>query len=174
MHESSGKYPVIMEHRYHALPPPPDAITPGRIIGRMFAGMGFRFYWATHGMTRDIYTYQPAGEGRTIGATVDHIWDTLNWIYRSLEPEGRTKPDGPPAVREDALDLIGRLEDAFAAMDEETLNNVRIYRQPFWLILNGPLADMLTHVGQIASLRRMAGSPVPASNPFRGSPPREE
>jgi hypothetical protein len=31
-------------------------------------------------------------------------------------------------------------------------------------VLQGPLSDALTHVGQIAMLRRLAGSPVPGEN----------
>ena len=30
---------------------------------------------------------------------------------------------------------------------------------PFWYWINGPLADALTHVGQITSWRRIAGNP---------------
>ena len=33
-------------------------------------------------------------------------------------------------------------------------------------LLQGPLADALTHVGQIAMLRRMAGGPVKGENYF--------
>lgn len=32
---------------------------------------------------------------------------------------------------------------------------------PFWYLINGPIADALTHVGQISSWRRMAGNPQP-------------
>ena len=31
-------------------------------------------------------------------------------------------------------------------------------------LLQGPLADVMTHVGQIALLRRLAGSPIPPEN----------
>lgn len=31
-------------------------------------------------------------------------------------------------------------------------------------LLQGPLADAMTHVGQLAMLRRLAGSPVPPEN----------
>lgn len=31
-------------------------------------------------------------------------------------------------------------------------------------LLQGPLADVLTHVGQLALLRRLAGAPVPPEN----------
>lgn len=34
-------------------------------------------------------------------------------------------------------------------------------------MLQGPLADMLTHVGQLALLRRMSGSPVPGESFMR-------
>src|SRR4030095_6197710 len=34
-------------------------------------------------------------------------------------------------------------------------------------IFQGPLADALTHTGQIAMLRRMAGSPVKGENYFK-------
>jgi hypothetical protein len=34
-------------------------------------------------------------------------------------------------------------------------------------LFQGPVADALTHVGQIAMLRRMAGSPVRAENYFK-------
>ncbi len=52
-------------------------------------------------------------------------------------------------------------------------------------LFQGPIADALTHVGQIAMLRRMAGSPVRGENYFVASigsgrvgaeqePPRKE
>ena len=52
-------------------------------------------------------------------------------------------------------------------------------------LFQGPVADALTHVGQIAMLRRMAGAPVKGENYFRAeivagrvgsdqAPPRRE
>jgi hypothetical protein len=32
------------------------------------------------------------------------------------------------------------------------------------ILLQGPFADAMTHAGQLAMLRRMAGSPVPPEN----------
>ena len=42
---------------------------------------------------------------------------------------------------------------------------------PFWHMVNGPLADALTHVGQINTFRRLAGNPCPEANVFKGIPP---
>ena len=41
---------------------------------------------------------------------------------------------------------------------------------PFWYMLNGPIADALTHVGQITTWRRIAGNPQPNGvNVFKGT-----
>ncbi len=61
---------------------------------------------------------------------------------------------------------IAILEETFSKMDNEELAAIQILKQPFWLVINGPLSDALTHIGQIATLRRIAGSPVPDSNPI--------
>jgi hypothetical protein len=36
-------------------------------------------------------------------------------------------------------------------------------------LINGPIADALTHIGQIVSWRRINGNPQPSGvNPFKG------
>ncbi len=160
-----------MGNRYHSIPAAPDEITAANIVCRMLAGMGFRFYWATEELTDQTYAFQPCEGARSIGETVEHIWDVLNWTYRALDPAGQAKPGGAKQLREGALELIAILEERFSTMDKEELAAIKILNRPFWLVINGPLSDVLTHIGQIATLRRMAGSPVAASNPFEGTPP---
>ena len=154
------------------MPEIPDEITAVNIICRMLAAIGFRFYWATEELTEETYAFQPGEGARSIGETVEHIWDLLNWIYRAIDSAGKAKPSGAKPLREGALELIAILEETFSKMDNEALAAVQILKQhPFWLIINGPLSDTLTHIGQIATLRRIAGSPVLDSNPFEGTPP---
>lgn len=52
---------------------------------------------------------------------------------------------------------VGELRDDFADPSLEA----RITDMQF---LQGPLADAMTHAGQLAMLRRLAGSPVPSEN----------
>lgn len=160
-----------MENRYHALPAPPDDITAANIICRMLAGIGFRFYWATDALTKEAYAFRPGEDARSIGETVEHIWDLLNWTYGAMDPAGTAKPSGAQHMREGTLELIAILEERFSKMDKDALAALHLLDQLFWPVLNGPLSDVLTHIGQIATLRRMAGSPVPDSNPFEGTPP---
>ena len=55
-------------------------------------------------------------------------------------------------------------------MNIEELAAKQILKKSFWPLINGPISDVLTHIGQIATMRRIAGSPVFDSNPFDGTP----
>jgi hypothetical protein len=160
-----------MDDRYRSIPSFTGPITAANVICRMLAGMGFRFYWATEALTEEAYAFRPCDGARSISDTVEHVWDLLNWVYRSIEPAGEPKPSGPQHLRAGALELIATLQGAFSNMTDDDLAGIRIREQPFWAVINGPLSDVLTHIGQITALRRLAGSPVPASNPFKGTPP---
>ena len=65
---------------------------------------------------------------------------------------------------DDFGDEIGRfhlvLEDLCRLLEPETPGNRISHEQ----LLQGPLADAMTHAGQLAMLRRLAGSPVPSDN----------
>lgn len=63
------------------------------------------------------------------------------------------------------------MEDMVSEMSIDDLAAIQLLKQRFWPVINGPLSDVLTHIGQIATLRRIAGSPVPDSNPFEETPP---
>lgn len=52
--------------------------------------------------------------------------------------------------------------------------HIRIEGHPFWHIINGPLCDALTHVGQIRYLRRLLGKQGPEANVFLGRPPEAQ
>ncbi len=93
-----------MENRYHSMPATPDEITAVNIICRMLAGMGFRFYWATEELKEESYAFKPCEGARSIGETVEHIWDLLTWTYRAIDPAGKAKPSEAKQLREGALE----------------------------------------------------------------------
>ena len=57
------------------------------------------------------------------------------------------------------FDLLAKLDTRLAS--EEPL------AQPAEQIFQGPIADALTHVGQIAMMRRIAGAPIRSENYFK-------
>jgi hypothetical protein len=102
----------------------------------------------------------------TIGQLLDHVWGLTNWIVIHAQLPKESRPEGYPARRAHVLVLIQRLREHFATLSAEELARVRIEGKPFWHLINGPLADALTHVGQINSFRRLAGNPAPEANVF--------
>lgn len=161
-----------MTTRYRSIPSATTDVTAANVLSRMLAGIGFRFYWATEGLSDELYAFRPCDGARSVGETIDHVWDLLNWTYCATGEAGPTKPGSGKLLRDGALDLIGRLQDALSQRDESALLSIELLGKPFWPIINGPLSDVLAHTGQIATLRRLAGSPAPESNPFEGTPPR--
>ncbi|MEN8908100.1 MAG: hypothetical protein ABF289_19275 [Clostridiales bacterium] len=151
----------------------PKSFTASNIIVRMIDGLGFRFYWTTHGLRKKDYEFSPA-EGRwSISETVRHIRDLVNWISISFEGKNWPKPENDKKIREDTLKIMQQLRNLFENSSNEDLDNYRIRGMKVWNIINGPLADALEHTGQIEMLRRINGNPPENFNYFLGKPPKE-
>jgi hypothetical protein len=71
---------------------------------------------------------------------------------------GRYRPDDLPSLEDEVGRFHGLLQDLARHIDTGT--ELRDGMTPERL-LQGPLADAMTHAGQLAMLRRLEGSPVP-------------
>lgn len=163
-----------MTARYRTLPHSRTPVSGARVTARLLAAIGFRLYWATEGLSADLYAYRPCDGVRSVGEILSHVWDLLSWTHAAVSPGATPKPDDVAQLREAALSLVGALEDTFSAMADTDLPSIELLGQPFWPVINGPLSDVLTHIGQIALLRRVAGVPAPESNPFEGTAPKTD
>jgi hypothetical protein len=97
-----------------------------------------------------------AGSGlRTPGQILAHIGDLLDWGL-SIAMGQRTWQDSKP------LPWAKEVERFFAALKkfEDFLASGEPVQASIEKIFQGPVADALTHVGQINILRRLAGAPV--------------
>jgi hypothetical protein len=96
---------------------------------------------------------------RTAGQVLAHIGDLLDWALE-LADGHHTWRDSPPRPW---TEEVGRFFEALARLDARLASEAPLgfsERQLF----QGPIADALTHVGQIAMLRRMFGAPVRGEN----------
>jgi hypothetical protein len=81
--------------------------------------------------------------------------------------------------RKKTLEIAFDLSKALKGLDDEYLGKRRWFvpwggkEYPIWYLINGPLSDALTHVGQVASWRRINGNPISGANVFFGTPPKE-
>ncbi|MGZ7078885.1 MAG: hypothetical protein ACXVJT_05665 [Thermoanaerobaculia bacterium] len=99
---------------------------------------------------------------RTPAEILAHIGDLLDW--------GLAMASGRPAWRDSKPQPWDREVDRFfaaLAALEKYLASDEPLGSPVEKLFQGPIADALTHTGQLALLRRMAGQPVRAENYFK-------
>lgn len=105
-----------------------------------------------------------AGSGtRTAVEILAHVGDLFDWGL-ALAAEGEHRWSD---TRSDDWDAqVDRFFAGLAAVDAHLASGEPIARSPGRL-MQGPFADALTHIGQLAVLRRIAGSPVRGENYFK-------
>jgi len=104
-----------------------------------------------------------AGETtRTAGEILAHVGDLLDWAL-SIAKGQETWREAEPLPWERGAE---RFFAALLALDTHLASGAPL-RASAEKLFQGPVADALTHVGQIALLRRLAGSPVRGESYFR-------
>ena len=158
---------------FYEIPDYPENVSGASVLVRLLDGLGFRFRWSTEGLSDEDYQFRPAPDCMSIEELVGHVWGLVNWVCQSTLTERFRKQDDISLVRRSILEMTHALREALISMSEEDLGDLTIRELPFWHIVNGPITDALTHVGQINSFRRLTGNPTPKANVFRGLPPRD-
>jgi hypothetical protein len=110
----------------------------------------------------DFASFRAGESTRTPLEILAHIGDLYDWALHHAK-EGKHHWEDAPLENWDAQSerffaAIARL-DAYLASGEPL-------RCPWTRLYQGPIADSLTHFGQIAMLRRLQGSPVKGENYF--------
>lgn len=103
-----------------------------------------------------------ADTSRTPCAILGHISDLMEWalsMARGSESWRDSPPGGWAEEAQRFFATIGKLDEYLASGARLGCPSERLFQ--------GPIADALTHVGQIAMLRRVAGSPVRGENYFK-------
>lgn len=166
-----------MQPYYAAMPTRNEPCEGASALSSMADALGFRYFWATAELPDKALAFRPPGGGMDLGGLMRHLRD-LSWkIMGTVTGETPDRSDADlAAMRDSTLEWIKMASDALARMDASALAGIRITSSggdegDVWTLIYGPMADFLTHVGQVNSWRRMAGSPAPAVQHFRGLPP---
>ena len=158
---------------FYEIPDYPENVSGTSVLVRLIDGLGFRFRWSTEGMDEDDYRFRPSPDCMSIEELVRHVWRLVHWVCQSMQINKFGKQNDISLVRKSVLEMTHALREALLSTSDEELAAIQIREKPFWYIINGPVADALTHVGQINSFRRLAGNPTPKANVFVGLPPKE-
>jgi hypothetical protein len=110
----------------------------------------------------DRFAEFQAGEGvRTPGQILAHVGDLFDWAF-SIAMGQQKWQDSKPLPWEQEVE---RFFAALKKFDDFLASNASV-QVPFEKLFQGPVADALSHVGQIALLRRIAHAPVKGENYF--------
>ena len=103
--------------------------------------------------------FRAGDSSRTAGQILAHIGDLLDWAL--------SKAGGKETWKDTAAGSwdvgVSRFHGALGAFDAYLASDAPLHCSPEELF-QGPIADALTHVGQIALLRRLALAPVRGEN----------
>ena len=99
------------------------------------------------------------GAGRRPAQILAHLGDLLDWAL-SMAQGKREYVESQPLVWKKEVDRF------FASLQrfDDYLASAEPMHAPVERLFQGPIADALTHVGQIAMLRRMAGAKISGEN----------
>ncbi len=166
---------------YYRIPEAPEKMTATTVLIRLIDGLGFRYRWATEGLKDDDIQFQPCDSSMKVWELLVHIHG-LVLVSEGFITGNEIEKITPVVLderRKRTLDAVVRVRKALLELDDEFLEK-RMYSPPWdkrefpiWNLINGPLSDALTHIGQIASWRRMNDNPIPQARVFHGEPPQD-
>jgi hypothetical protein len=139
-----------------------DARARLELLRHALATLAYRGGKAVRGAPDAFSGFHLSATSRTPVQILAHIGDLLDWalaLARGTEVWRSSAPLAWP-------DEVSRFYDALARLDAQLagpgLLNVRVEE-----LLQGPIADALTHVGQLTLMRRLSGSPIRGENYLR-------
>jgi hypothetical protein len=119
------------------------------------ATIAYRAGKAVRNAPASFAEFQAGGGARTPGQILAHLGDLFDWALSIAK--GKQAWHDSKALPWD--EEVGRFFAALKSFDDFLASNATL-EAPLEKLFQGPVADSLTHVGQIAILRRMAGAPV--------------
>lgn len=144
-------------HEQQAVSPAPD---PGReFLRHTVATLAYRAEKAVRNAPPHFAEFRIAPDSRTPVEILAHMGDLLDWALWLARGEHRWRDATPLPWTEEVDRFFAALEvfDAYLASDAPLGRSIE-------RLFQGPIADALTHTGQLTMLRRAAGAPIRGEN----------
>lgn len=132
------------------------------LLRHTLATVAYRGGKALTGAPAEFADFRVAAGSRTPAEILAHIGDLFEWAL-SLADGEHVWRDSPPLPWDRE---VARFFEALHRFDQRLAGDAELRCQPRKLF-QGPIADALTHVGQIAMLRRLFGAPVRGENYYK-------
>ena len=133
-----------------------------QLLRHTVATVAYRAGKALRGAPDHFASFHIGDKTRTPAQILAHMGDLFDWAL-SISEGKQTWHDSTP------LPWIAEIERFFAAVKrfDDYLTSDEPLSASAEGLFQGPVADSLTHIGQIAMLRRLAGSSVKGENYFK-------
>jgi hypothetical protein len=138
---------------------PMDHVGTAFSIRHALATLAYRAVRVVEDAPPDFATFEASATTRTPVRILAHMGDLMDWALSLVEDAQRWHEATPLPWNEEAV----RFFQSLAALDERTAS-IGLSAGTAERLFQGPIADALTHVGQLAMLRRIAGSPIRGEN----------
>ncbi len=127
------------------------------LLRHTVASLAYRAARAVNGAPDSFAEFDPSG--RKPAEILAHMGDLFDWALSSVQGSERWHTSRP-------LAWVAETERFFTAL--KTFDDYLASPEPLHAsvdrLFQGPIADALTHVGQLAMLRRLAGCPTCGEN----------
>lgn len=128
-------------------------------LRHILATLVYRAAKTLRGAPPEFSAFRPAAGSRSASEILAHIGDLVDWALSQARGQEKWQNSQPQTWTADT----DRFFAAATALDQFLASGEALHADPGKLF-QGALADALTHVGQIAMLRRLAGAPVRGEN----------
>ena len=133
-----------------------------QMLRHTVATLAYRGAKSMRGAPAHFAEFQAPENVRTPGQLLAHIGDLLDWALAMAQ--GKPAWHDSPPLEWDAG--VERFHKALEAFDTYLASDQALHVSAEKLF-QGPIADALTHVGQLMILRRLTGAPVRGENYFK-------
>lgn len=129
------------------------------LLRHTVATVAYRGGKAVRDAPSSFAAFSPDGSPRTAGKILAHIGDLFDWALSQAKGAEAWNDSTP-------LEWSREVERFFTALQrfDEYLASDAPLAVPAELMFQGAIADALTHVGQLAMMRRLAGAKIKGEN----------
>ena len=142
-------------------PARPDAESSRQLLRHTLATLAYRAGKTVRDAPESFAAFGTGEKGRTPAEILAHMGDLFDWalsIARGKQEWHNSRPLPWSQETERFFKALQAFDDYLASDAPLNASADRLFQ--------GPVADALTHTGQIAMLRRMAGCPMRGENYF--------
>lgn len=128
------------------------------LLRHFLAAIAYRTQKAVRGAPDGYPNFSVGHQVRTPAEIVRHMTNLMGFVATLLQGDSHPAKPGPLP---DFDAEVARFHEVLQSVGDLLAGNARLREISTTQLLQGPLSDVMTHVGQLALLRRLADAPIP-------------